>query len=200
MSFFKGIERVGRALGEASAWPGRLASWLILPVIVAALWVVIGSLFGVGTIAQWNDRILLFSNQLNLTGLVELQWHLFAVMIMLGGAYALRENHHVRVDLIYANVGQKWRRIIDIVGDLVLLLPYCALIAWLSLGFVDMAYRSGEGSDYGGLADRYLVKSVLTIGLCMLFLAGLGRILENLGALLSGSDSEQGRGTQETNG
>lgn len=191
---------MGRVLGQASAWPGRLASWLILPVIVAALWVVIGSMLGVGTIAQWDERILLLSNQLTLTGLVEVQWHLFGVMIMLGGAYALRENRHVRVDLIYANVGPKWRRIIDIFGDLVLLLPYCALIAWLSLGFVDMAFRSGEQSDYGGLADRYLIKAILPIGLCILFLAGLGRILENLGALLSGADSEQDKGTQEYNG
>lgn len=191
---------MGRVLGEASAWPGRLASWLILPVIVAALWVVIGSMLGVGTIAQWDEAVLLFSDQLTLTGLVELQWHLFGVMIMLGGAYALRENSHVRVDLIYANVGRKWQRIIDIIGDLVLLLPYCALIAWLSLGFVDMAFRSGEQSDYGGLADRYLIKAILPIGLCILFLAGLGRILENLGALLSGSDSEQDKGTQEYNG
>jgi TRAP-type mannitol/chloroaromatic compound transport system permease small subunit len=73
-----------------------------------------------------------------------------------------------------------------VLGDVFLLLPFCAIIFWLSLGFVDMAFRSGEKSDYGGLTDRYLVKAVIPIGLALLFACGLGRIIRNIGFLLSG--------------
>lgn len=189
---FAAMARTGRALGDASAWLGRLAAWLILPIIVGAMLAIAGSYFGLSSFARWGVSVPLFGDHFSVTGAAELQWHLFGVMVMLGGAYALRADRHVRVDLVYAKLSPRGRRSVDLIGDLVLLLPYCALVAYLSLGFVEMAYRSGEQSDYGGLIDRYLIKAILPIGLGTLFLAGLGRILENLAALLSGDTSPYG--------
>lgn len=181
------LERAGRALGKFSAWPGRAASWLIIPIILAVLAAVIGSLLRLGDLVTWQTQVPLIGDRISITGLAELQWHLFGVMVMLGGAYALTEDRHVRVDFIYESIPPRWRRIVDAAGDLIFLLPFAAIVAWLSIGFVEMAYKSGEQSDYGGLIDRYLIKAILPIGLAFLFLAGLARILENLGALLSGS-------------
>lgn len=180
-----GLQRFGQVLMTISAWPGKMSSWLILPIIVCVLAAVLGGIFRLSQLATWNEPILLFGDQLSIIGLVELQWHLLAVMVMLGGSYALHEDRHVRVDMMYAKVSPKWRATIDAIGDLIFLLPFCALIAWLSLRFVDMAIRSGEQSDYGGLTDRYLVKSIIPIGLSLLFLTGLGRVLRNIGFLLS---------------
>ncbi|HEY9566838.1 MAG TPA: TRAP transporter small permease subunit, partial [Thalassobaculum sp.] len=102
------------------------------------------------------------------------------------GVYTFAEDRHVRVDFLHAKLGPRGRAVVDIVGDLVLLLPFCAVVGWLSLRFVDLAYRSGELSDYGGLIDRYLVKAFLPIGLGLLFAAGFGRIIRNVGLLTSG--------------
>lgn len=171
-------------LGRASAWPGRAASWLILLIVVAVLTAIIASVLRVGEFVRWDADLPLLGRHLSLTGIVELQWHLFAIMVMLGGAYALREDRHVRVDFIYARLSRRAQRVVDLVGDLVLLLPFCALVAWLSVDFVELAYRSGEQSDYGGLTDRWLIKLIMPIGLVVLFLAGLIRVLETLLDLL----------------
>jgi TRAP-type mannitol/chloroaromatic compound transport system permease small subunit len=167
------------------AWPGRISSWLILPIIVCVLAAVLGGMIRLSQLAAWDQSILLLGNQLSIIGLTELQWHLFAVMVMLGGAYTLEQDRHVRVDMMYAKVSPKWRATIDTLGDLILLLPFCAIVAWLSIRFVDMSIRSNEQSDYGGLIDRYLVKSFVPIGLGLLFLTGFGRVLRNIGFLLS---------------
>jgi TRAP-type mannitol/chloroaromatic compound transport system permease small subunit len=179
------LERFGQALMMVSAWPGRVASWFVLPMMLGVLLAVIGSMMRIQELFGWGSSIPLFGNNLSIIDLGELQWHLFAVMVMLSGAYAMAEDRHVRVDLLYAKFGPCGKAVVDIVGDAILLLPFCAIIGWLSLGFVNLAYISGEQSDYGGLSDRYLVKAILPIGLGLLFAAGLGRIIRNVGILLN---------------
>lgn len=179
------LQRFGQTLMTIGAWPGMISSWLILPIIFCVLAAVIGGILRLSQLATWETSVLLFGDQLSIIGLTELQWHFLAVMVMFGGSYALEQNRHVRVDMIYAKVSPKGRAVIDAVGDLLFLLPFCAIIAWLSLRFVDMSIRSNEQSDYGGLVDRYLVKAVIPIGLSLLFLTGFGRILRNIGFILS---------------
>lgn len=179
------LQRLGQVLMVVGAWPGRVSSWLILPIIFCVLAAVVGGILRLSQLATWDHSILLFGDQLSIIGLTELQWHLLSVMVMLGGAYALEQDRHVRVDMMYAKVGPKWRATIDAIGDLFFLLPFCAIVAWLSIRFVDMSIQSNEQSDYGGLIDRYLVKSFVPIGLGLLFLTGFGRVLRNLGFLIS---------------
>ncbi len=179
------LQRLGQVLMAIGAWPGLISSWLILPIIACVLAAVIGGMMRLSQLATWDHDILLLGNQLSIIGLTELQWHLLAVMVMLGGSYTLQQDRHVRVDMLYAKVSPKWRATLDAVGDLFFLLPFCAIVAWLSLRFVDMSIRSNEQSDYGGLVDRYLVKSFVPIGLGLLFMTGLGRVLRNIGFLLS---------------
>lgn len=183
------LQRSGQVLMLISAWPGRISSWLVLPIILCVLAAIIGAMLRMSQLAAWDQRIWLFGNQLSMIGLAELQWHLFAVMVMLGGSYALQQDRHVRVDMLYAKISPKWRATVDTIGDLLFLIPFCIIIAWLSLRFVDMAIRSNEQSDNaGGLVDRYLVKSIVPIGLSLLFLTGFGRVLRNIGFLLSKKD------------
>lgn len=187
------LQRLGQVLMTVSAWPGLVSSWLILPIILCVLAAVIGGMMRLSQLASWDQPVWLFGNQLSMIGLAEMQWHLFAVMVMLGGSYALQQDRHVRVDMMYAKVSPKWRAAIDTIGDLAFLLPFCAIIAWLSLRFVDMAIRSGEQSDNaGGLVDRYLIKTIVPIGLSLLFLTGLGRVIRNIGFLLSKNDPTRG--------
>lgn len=185
------LERIGHALMHVSAWPGRVSSWLVLPIILAVLVAVTGTMMRLGDLFGWGFAIPLLGTHLSITGLAELQWHLFAVMVMLGASFALAEDRHVRVDFIYAKFQGRGKAVVDIIGDLVLLLPFCAIVGWLSFNFVGLAFRSGEQSDYGGLTDRYLVKAILPIGLALLFTAGLGRIIRNVGFLLSGRQAAE---------
>ncbi len=180
------LERVGHALVQASAWPGRIAAWLILPMMALVLVAIIGAILRIGQLATWEVEVPLFGTELTLMGLAELQWHLLAVMVMLGMSYALARNAHVRVDMLYARFTPRGKATVDLIGDLLFLLPFCAIIGWLSLGFVEFAYNTGERSDYGGLVDRYLVKSILPIGFGCLALTGIGRVLMHLSTLITG--------------
>lgn len=179
------ITRWGDALLEACALPGRYASALIFILIFVVLVTVVGAQLGLSDLAKWETRIPLLGTHLNMTSLGELQWHLFSLLIMLSGAYALKEDRHVRVDVLSTRLSDRTRLYIDIFGDLFLLLPFFALLAWYSLGFTQMAFQFGEQSNAGGLVDRYLVKAVLPIGSVLMLGAGVGRILRNVAMLLS---------------
>ncbi|MGF1527931.1 MAG: TRAP transporter small permease subunit [Candidatus Competibacterales bacterium] len=178
----------GRALVALGAVLGRLAGWLLLPMMLAVLGAVVGSQLRLGELVRWGVDLPLLGTGLTITGLTELQWHLFTVLVMLGGSYALAQNGHVRVDFLYDRLSTKGRYLVDLLGHLLLLLPFCALVAWLAWPFIELAYRSGEQSDYGGLTDRYLIKAVLPVGLAMLFITATGQVLISLGVLL-GADS-----------
>jgi len=182
------LERTGHALVEASAWPGRVAAWLVLPMIALVLVAVVGSLMKWGQLASWEADLPLFGSELTLTGLAELQWHLQAIIVMLGVSYALARDAHVKVDMLSVRFTPRGKALVDLLGDLIFLLPFCAIIGWLSLGFVEFSYNTGERSDYGGLTDRYLVKSILPIGFVVLALCGVGRVLRHLGVLFGGGD------------
>jgi len=179
------MTRVGNALMRLSAVPGHLAAWLVIAITAAIVVAVVASLLRLSTLASWGITLPILGSELTLTGLSEMQWHLFAIMVMFGGASALSKDRHVRVDLVYAHLSERGRSMVNILGDLLFLLPFAGLVFWLSLRFVELAYRSGEASDYGGLTDRYLIKAVVPVGCALLFLAGLGRILANVGRLLS---------------
>lgn len=171
-------------LEAAAAWSGRLAGWLLPVMIAAVLLTILAGQLRMNYFAQWDSRVPLFGRHLSVNGLVDLQWHLFAVLVMLGGAFALRENAHVTVDFLALRFAPRTRRLVVAIGDLLLLLPFCAVMVWFSWRFTMTSFNTGEGSTHGGLIDRYLVKMFLPIGFSLLFLSGVGRIGANLIAVL----------------
>lgn len=184
------IAWAGHALTSLGAWLGRLAGWLIVPVIGTVLAVVVGTMLRLGTITSWGIDLPLLGTRMTLTGMVELQWHLFAVMVVLAGSYAMRQNGHVRVDFVFDRLGRRGRAAVDLVGHLICLIPFSVLVVWLSLDFVELAYRSGEESDYGGLTDRYLIKGIVPVGFAILALTALGQVLTNLATVLDPAEAE----------
>lgn len=162
---------------------GRITSWLVLLVMLAVLTTVMLNALGINEIARWQGDVLLFGNALTINSVTELQWHLFGVLTLFGGTYALHHDAHVRVDLVYQRLSPRGRAIVDILGHLLMLIPFCLLIAWLSKHFVSMSYLSGEQSNYGGLTDRYLIKAMLPLGLGFLALGAFGQVFEKLAGL-----------------
>lgn len=179
-----GLVRTGRALAAAGAWPGRYVGWLLVPLTLLVIASVVGSLLRLSDIVRWGVDLPVLGTGLNLNGLNELQWHLLAIITMLALPYALVQNRHIRVDIVYDTLSPKWRTAIDLIGDLMLLLPFCIVIGYLSINFVAFAYKTGEQSTYGGLVDRWVVKSFLPLGLGLLALTTVGRIIAGIGTLL----------------
>ncbi|WP_020394178.1 TRAP transporter small permease subunit [Thiolinea disciformis] len=117
---------------------------------------------------------------------LELQWYLFGTAVMLGAAYTLRENGHVRVDLLYGNVSERKRLFIDIFGLIFFLLPACTLIAWLSWKTLFLPSWSilEQSSNSGGL-PRYPIKLIVPFGFFLLILQGLSELIKRF-AMLQG--------------
>ncbi|MCK5896941.1 MAG: TRAP transporter small permease subunit [Cocleimonas sp.] len=111
-------------------------------------------------------------------GMQELEWHLYATLFLLGITYTLKENAHVRVDIIYEKLSPKKQAFIDISGTLFFLLPFCLLVAYYGIGFAHEAYALGESSgDPGGLPHRWIIKSMISVSFIFVIIASIGFML-----------------------
>jgi len=140
---------------------GRCASWLwLLLLIVIVANVVLRYAFGQGRVE-----------------FEEIQWHLYAAGFLLGLSYALKDDAHIRVDLMHERFGPTLKAWIELYGILLLLLPFIAVVLIFSVSFVAASYQLGEVSPSpGGLPYRWAVKAMLPLGFSFLLLAALSRL------------------------
>jgi TRAP-type mannitol/chloroaromatic compound transport system permease small subunit len=151
---------------------GKLISWLTLfMVLLTFLIVVLRYGFNVGWIAM-QESVLYFHG----------------TVFMLGAAYTLKADGHVRVDIFYQNFSIKGKALVNFLGALFLLLPVCIFIFYISFDYVATSWRIMEtSSEAGGLPLVYLSKSLLLIMAITLSLQGVSEICRNLHTLLSKS-------------
>jgi TRAP-type mannitol/chloroaromatic compound transport system permease small subunit len=123
----------------------------------------------------------LFSESSN--GWLEVQWYMFAGMVLLGGPYTLKMNEHVRVDLIYGMVSEKTRIWIDIVCTILFLLPICVILIYFTWPWFVESWRLGEESSNAGGLIRWPVKLVLPVGFALMVLQGLSELVKRIAAL-----------------
>lgn len=104
----------------------------------------------------------------------ELEWHIFAVIFLVGAAYTLKEDKHVRVDVFYTKMSPKKQALVNLLGAVFFLLPFSLLIVKTSIPFVINAYTFSESSpDPGGLPYRWILKSSIVAGFVLVFIQGL---------------------------
>jgi len=122
---------------------------------------------------------------------MELQWHLFAIVFLLGAGYAFKHDRHVRVDLFYARYKAEDKAWLDLLGSVLFLLPWTLMLAYYGFAYAGVAYLIGEISpDPGGLPARFLIKGVIPAAMGLLFLQGLSRLIKSIATLRSGTASE----------
>ena len=165
-----------RVLEAISEFSGRLVAQLVLILtLLVGYDVVMRYLFRAGSVA-----------------LQELEWHLFALIFLLGAAYTLKHDAHVRLDVLYQKMNERRRAWINLFGTLFLLLPFCLLIVTSSWPFVSNAFVYHESSpDPGGLPYRFLIKAAIPLGFFLLLLQGIASFLKNLHRLISPNDNSQ---------
>ena len=183
-SLVTAIEGFGR-------WLGEITSWLVLGTLISVLIAVIAGALGANEMLSWGMDLPILGTHLTINGIFDLEWHFFAVMVMVGGTYAYLDDKHVRSDLIYNDLSPKAKAWINTIGDVLFLLPFAAVMVWLSSGFVARAFNSGEASDYGGLVDRFLIKSTIPIGFSILFIVVLARIIKRFIDLSQANDDAE---------
>lgn len=120
--------------------------------------------------------------------ILELEWHLFAIIFLLGSAYALQAEKHVRVDVFYQRFSKKTQTIINLIGTLIFLLPWCYLVITTASKFVNNSWYIKEGSPQpGGLPARYVIKGMIVVGFVLLAIQGVSLLLKYIKDLKSGA-------------
>ena len=148
-----------------------------------------------GVIAEWcvllacaiaaGNAVVRYSLSWSSNAWLEVQWYMFAVIVMFGASYTLKRNEHVRVDLFYMTLGRRGQLWIDILGTLIFLLPTCAILAWLSWPFFMQSYAVNEHSSNAGGLLRWPIKLVLPVGFALVALQGVSELIKRV-AFLNG--------------
>jgi len=164
--------RIAAAIDRCNGWLGIGVAWLTL------LMVIVGAYNAIARKLDQYSALSLSSN-----AYIEAQWYMFSVVFLLGAAWTLREDGHVRVDVLYGRLGRIGKARIDLAGTLLFLLPFCVASLWFSLPSVLSAWQVHEISpDPGGL-PRYPLKLVLPVTLVCLALQGHALAVRYVGVL-----------------
>ncbi len=144
---------------------GRLVSWLALFMVITTFAVVIlRYLFDTGWIAM----------QESIT-------YMHALLFLVGAAYTLKHQGHVRVDIFFGKFSERGKAWVDLLGTLFLLTPVCLFILFVSWDYVAISWSMMEGSqEAGGLAGVYLLKSMILVMATLLLLQGIAMLLRSL--------------------
>ncbi|MCU7930330.1 MAG: TRAP transporter small permease subunit [Candidatus Thiodiazotropha sp. (ex Codakia rugifera)] len=173
------LERLAKLFEQLNEWLGRAVSWLsLLMVLVTFTVVVLRYVFDLGWI--WVQESVTFMH---------------GALFLIGAAYTLKHEGHVRVDIFYQRRSPKGRAWVDLFGTLFLLLPVCLFIFSISWDYVAQSWSLQEGSrEAGGLDGVYLFKSLILIMAGLLLLQGMTMIIRSLSQILGVSESaEAGR-------
>jgi TRAP-type mannitol/chloroaromatic compound transport system permease small subunit len=114
---------------------------------------------------------------------LELQWYMFAIIVMFGASYTFKRNEHVRVEIMYLMMSERGQIWLDMIGTLFFLIPSCLLLAYLSWPFFHQAYAVGEISSNAGGLIRWPIKFVIPAGFVLLALQGVSEVIKRIAAL-----------------
>lgn len=165
--FCRQLLPLSRAIDKLGEWLGVIASWLVLlACLVSAINATVRYLISYSSNA-W----------------LELQWYMFAGMVLLGAAYTLKVNEHVRVDLIYGAISDRARHWIDLLGGAIFLTPMCLVMIWFTWPWFVQAWTLNESSSNAGGLIRWPVILLLPVGFALILFQGFSEMIKRAAAL-----------------
>jgi len=159
------LDRLARIIDNLSDKIGHLVGWVTTGMVLVVFY----------------DTVMRYAFNKGNVALQELEWHLFAVVFLIGAAYTLKEGGHVRVDIIFMNLSKKTKAWIDFLGIFIFLIPFCIMVILATKGFIMNSWAVREVSpDPGGLGARYILKAMIPLGFSLLIIQGLSEAFKNL--------------------
>jgi TRAP-type mannitol/chloroaromatic compound transport system permease small subunit len=134
-------------------------------------------------IVSAGNAMIRYAFSYSSNGWLELQWYMFAIMVMFGATYTFKRNEHVRVEIFYLFLSERGQLWLDMIGTLFFLIPSCLLLAYLSWPFFMQAYSVGEVSGNAGGLVRWPIKFVIPAGFVLLALQGVSEVIKRIAAL-----------------
>lgn len=155
-----GIDTLNEQVGKATTW------LVLLVALLSAL-----------------NAVVRYAFNYSSNAFLEIQWYLFAAIFLLCAGYTLKNNEHVRIDVITGRFSPKVQAWIDILGTLFFLLPMVLLVLWLSMPLVKESFMINEISANAGGLIRWPVKALLPIGFALLALQGISELIKRVAFL-----------------
>jgi TRAP-type mannitol/chloroaromatic compound transport system permease small subunit len=167
--------RLARSVDRLNDWIYAVIRWLTLAMIA------VGAYNALARYAnRWTDA------QLAPNALFDLQWYMFSLIFLLGAAYGLNRDVHVRVDVFYARLSPRVRAWVDLFGTALFVIPFSIVVLVVSWPAVRNSWAIREASsDPGGLA-RYPIKTVILVCFALLLLQGIAIVIEKLALIRLG--------------
>lgn len=163
-------EKLATRLEQLIDWSGRQISWLVLLMVLVTFLVVV--------LRYWLD--------IGWIALQESVSFMHASVFLLGAAYTLKHNEHVRVDIIYTRLSPRGQAWVDLLGHLFILTPVMVFIIWISWPYVSDAWAVRESSrETGGLPGIYLLKSLILVMCVLLLVQAVSMIIRAINIILS---------------
>ena len=156
----EGIDRLNERIGG-------LCNWLVLAACIVSA----------------ANAMIRYAFSYSSNSYLEMQWYMFAVLVMFGASYTFKRNEHVRVEILYLMLSERGQLWLDLIGTLCFLIPSCLLLAYLSLPFFYYSYATLEMSGNAGGLVRWPIKVVLPLGFFMLALQGFSEVIKRIAAL-----------------
>jgi TRAP-type mannitol/chloroaromatic compound transport system permease small subunit len=156
-----GLRRLAGDIDALVDVSGRIVAWVMLAlVLLMSIDVILRYLFSIGSVASQ-----------------ELEWHLMSPIVLIGMAYSLLHDGHLRVDLIYVKLPERVRLLVNLAASLIGVI-FSALVIWLGWKYVLQSYAIDEGSpDPGGLPHRFILKAFIPLGFALLLLYSLAEAI-----------------------
>lgn len=180
-----GLLRVARVIDAWNTFVGRAMGWMALLMVAIGVVNVVGRYLGA-----------YLGMQLSSNSLLEAQTYAYSLVFLLGAAYVLRREGHIRVDIIYAGRSQRTRAWVDLIGTGLLLVPFCVFTLYFSIDYVAHSWKVLESSPNPGGLPRYPLKTVILIAFAMLLLQGLSEMVKRA-AWLRGVPGAPGPGEDD---
>ncbi len=187
--FVRFIDLFVRFIDWTTSRMGRFVSWLVLVMILIGAYNAIVRYLGRFTGTSLSSNLYL-----------ELQWYLFSLIFLLGAGYALKENAHVRVDVVYGRLERRAQAWINVIGSVFMLIPFCVFVLWVSWPAIRNSWAIRELSpDPGGL-PRYPLKSVILVCFVLLLAQGVAELVKEIRILRGGDGGTTGASDETDEG
>ena len=162
-----GLLALSRLIDALNEFIGKWVGWLILAaILVSAVNAVIRKAFNMSSNA-W----------------LELQWYLFGAAFLLAAAYTLKQNEHIRIDIVYGAFSRRVQHWIDLLGHLFFLMPFVLLMVYYFVPYVSLSFRTGEMSTNAGGLILWPAKLMLLVGFSLLAIQGISEIIKKIAVM-----------------
>ena len=162
-----GLLALSGVIDRINEWIGKSVSWLILIAVLVSA----------------TNAILRKTMNISSNAWLEFQWYLFGAAFLGAAAYTLKQNEHIRIDILYGALSRRKQHWIDLIGHILFLMPFVLLMLYFLVPYVMISMNSGEVSQNAGGLILWPAKMLLLIGFILLMFQGISEIIKKIAVM-----------------